>query len=81
MHSILAIKIHGRTSRSQHLQEILTKYGCYIRTRVGFHETDNNHCSTDGFIILQLFGEEKEIKALFDEIYALEGITPKFIEF
>lgn len=81
MDSIMAIKVNGRDSKAPQLQEILTKYGCNIITRVGFHETNEDKCSIDGIIILQLKGKESEIKALFNDISSLDGVTPKFIEF
>ena len=81
MNSIIAIKVNGRNSKAPHLQEVLTKYGCNIITRVGFHETNEDNCSVDGIILLQLRGKESEIQNLFNEVDSLEGITPKFIEF
>ena len=81
MNSIIAIKVNGRNSNAPHLQEVLTKYGCIILTRVGFHETNEDNCSVDGIILLQLRGKESEIQNLFNEADSLEGITPKFIEF
>lgn len=81
MSSIIAIKINGRESKAPNLQEILTKYGCNIITRVGFHETNEDKCSMNGIIILQLCGNEAEIKSLFNDIRTLDGVTPKFIEF
>lgn len=81
MKSIMAIKVNGRDSKAPHLQEILTKFGCNIVTRVGFHEVNEDKCSIDGIIILQLCGKESENRALFDDINSLDGVTPKFIEF
>ncbi len=81
MNSIMAIKVNGRDAKAPHLQEILTKYGCNIKTRVGFHQTNEGQCSVDGIIILQLFGDDKDIKSLFNEIKSLNGVIPKFIEF
>lgn len=81
MSSLMAIKVNGRESKAPHLQEKLTKYGCNIITRVGFHETSEDKCSMDGIIILQLCGEDSEINALYNDIKSLNGITAKFIEF
>lgn len=81
MNPIMAIKINGRASNAPIVQEILTKYGCNIKTRIGFHETNEDQCSTDGILILQLSGQDKEIQAFFNEIEKLDGVTPKFIEF
>jgi len=60
---------------------VLTKYGCYIRTRVGFHETDEDKCSTDGILVLQLTGDPKETDALYRELEKIDGVVPKMIEF
>lgn len=79
--SLMAIKIDGRIAKAPHVQEILTEYGCNIRTRIGFHETNEDHCSMDGVLILQLFGEKKEINDMMGELNGLEGVSPKIIEF
>lgn len=81
MNPIMAIKIGARPAHAPRVQEILTKYGCNIKTRVGFHEVGEDNCSMDGLLILQLFGKDAEIQALHDELKKLEGVTPKFIEF
>jgi len=79
--SIMAAKITGRNANATLVQEILTKYGCNIKTRVGFHETGEDHCSTDGILVLQLSGSELEIKGLYNELNALVGVTAKEIDF
>lgn len=81
MNTIMAIKVDGRTSNAVHVQEILTKFGCNIKTRVGFHEASADLCATDGVIILQLFGEDSIAKSMYDAFEKLEGVTPKMIEF
>jgi hypothetical protein len=81
MNPIMAIKINGRIAKAPLVQDILTKYGCNIKTRVGFHETGEDQCSTDGILILQLFGKEEEVHAMFTALKALDGVVPKMIEF
>lgn len=81
MNKIMAIKVDGRNANALHVQETLTKYGCSIKTRVGFHEASADLCATDGIIVLQLFGPESETKALYDTLEKLEGVTPRMIEF
>ena len=80
MGSIMAIKVNGRIVHAPHVQEILTKYGCNIKTRVGFHEVNEDQCSMDGILILQLFGNEPDIQAMLDEMGKIEGVTAKIIE-
>jgi hypothetical protein len=79
--TLMAIQVGGRTEHATKVQEILTKYGCNIKTRVGFHDTDENHCSMDGIIILQLFGKESERQDMLDELNALDEVSAKFITF
>ncbi|MGE5678369.1 MAG: hypothetical protein ACM3ZR_09985 [Pseudomonadota bacterium] len=81
MNRIMAVKINGRTANAPLVQEILTKYGCNIKTRIGFHETNEDQCSTDGILILQLFGKDDELQAFLSELGKLNGVSPKFIEF
>jgi hypothetical protein len=77
----MAIKVNGRTANAPHVQEILTKYGCNIKTRVGFHETNEDQCSMDGILILQLFGNSDDILAMFTALQKLDGVVPKMIDF
>lgn len=81
MSNIIAVKVNGRTANAVLVQEILTRYGCHIKTRVGFHEVGDDNCSMDGILIVQLVGEEKGIKELYEALEKLDGVTPKFIEF
>ncbi len=81
MNKIMAIKVDGRNANAVHVQELLTKYGCSIKTRVGFHEASADLCATDGIIILQLFGPESETVAMYNALDKLDGVTPKMIEF
>ncbi|MBM3700249.1 MAG: hypothetical protein FJW68_04960 [Actinobacteria bacterium] len=81
MNKIMAIKVNGRIANAPAVQDVLTKYGCNIKTRVGFHEVNEDQCSTDGILILQLFGDDSEIQAMNSELLKIDGIIPKFIEF
>ncbi|HCF70379.1 MAG TPA: hypothetical protein DER33_02095 [Syntrophomonas sp.] len=80
MGPIMAIKTNDRPDHAPDVQEILTSYGCNIKTRVGFHDVSEDQCSMDGLIMLQLFGKEKDIQALFDELDTVEGVKVKFID-
>lgn len=81
MNRIMAVKINGRTANAPLVQEVLTKYGCNIKTRIGFHETSEDQCSTDGILVLQLFGKDEELQEFLSELGKLSGVSPKFIEF
>lgn len=81
MYSIMAIKVEERAAKAPHLQEILTENGCIIKTRVGFHETDEDRCSREGIILLHLYGDKRDFDVLYDKVNKLDGVTAKFIEF
>ncbi len=46
MFSIMAIKISPRNEIAPNVQEILTRNGCIIKTRLGLHEATNDSCSS-----------------------------------
>lgn len=75
-YNIMAVIINNRSKRAPLFQEILTKYGCLIKMRLGLHET-GNVCVEEGLIILQLDGSEEEIKQLEGDLNKLDGIKAK----
>ncbi len=71
---ILGISIFDRTQEAGHVQTILTRYGCSIRTRLGLHEVNEAHCSKSGLIILELFGDDKEQERLEQKLGVIPGV-------
>lgn len=61
MGKVILLKISDRNEDSIKLQEILTKYGCDIKTRIGLHQSENNQCSKSGLIILDVTEDSKEL--------------------
>lgn len=58
MKTIIGIKLNNRVNNSSDLQEILSKYGCIIRTRIGLHDVDCGKCSQNGIILLEVINDE-----------------------
>jgi hypothetical protein len=77
----MAIKINDRDGHAPGVQEILTKYGCNIKTRVGFHDVSEDQCSMDGLIMLQLYGNKSDIQSMYDELGEVNSVKVKFIDF
>ncbi len=71
---ILGIYIKERTKNSLNVQNILTKYGCSIKTRIGLHEVSGEFCSNAGLILLELTGDYSEIENLEKDLINLEDI-------
>ena len=77
---IIAVRMENRIENAVKFQEVLTKNGCKIKTRLGLHEVDDNVCSNDGIIILQPCGNKEDVEALVKEFNSLEGVTAKYID-
>lgn len=81
MFSIIAIKLLPRSEVAPTVQEVLTKHGCIIKTRVGFHEASKETCSQAGLILLDLLNDDKdEIIELLEELNSIEHVTAKLLE-
>lgn len=75
-YNIMALLINHRSKKAPVVQEVLTKHGCIIKMRLGLHEA-GNVCSEEGLVILQVSGEDEEIKALEADLNGLDGVTAK----
>lgn len=69
---IIGIKLRDKTDNSVRLQEILTKYNCDIKLRIGINNS-GIFCSSDGIILLQTEYNDKEIE-LEKELLNISGI-------
>lgn len=66
--TILGIKLNQRTNNALALQEVLSKYGCSIKTRIGLHPFEEGVCSATGIILLELAGDDTEKENLEKEL-------------
>lgn len=72
---IMAINVGNRKEAAPEVQELLTKYGCIIKTRLGLHAAGDN-CSRKGLIILELSSEDiKEIEELEGSLKRIETVS------
>ena len=78
---VMGIVVSNRVEEAARLQEILTKYGCTIRTRLGLHEASKEKCSRNGLILLELVGDSFKWEELENEQNTIEGIVLKSIDF
>ena len=74
LHIILGVHITDRITHAQKVQELLTQYGCNIKTRIGFHDVDGQKCSMNGLLILELTGETETCNKLAEELNSLKGV-------
>ncbi|MBI4856114.1 MAG: hypothetical protein HY818_05165 [Acetobacterium woodii] len=82
MRHIMGIQVGNRESEALKVQELLTKNGCIIKTRLGLHESSEELCSITGLIILEFLPDkEDEIAVLEKELATLNTIVVKKMVF
>ena len=74
--NLMIILVDHRTNAAAKVQDVLTKNGCAIQTRLGLHES----CEETGLIILQLCGSDAEVDVLEKELKALSNISVERIK-
>jgi hypothetical protein len=73
-HRIVGIHITDRAAAAGRVQEILSKYGGNIRTRLGLHDVHDDMASPSALILIEAVGSHQQIDALSDELRRLPGI-------
>lgn len=82
MRQIMGIQVGNRESDALKVQELLTKNGCIIKTRLGLHESSEELCSITGLIILEFLPDkEDEIARLEKDLATLSTIVVKKMVF
>ena len=77
---IIGVRMDNRIDNAVKFQEVLTKNGCMLKTRLGLHDISNDDCANDGIIVLQPYGSKEDVEALVNELNSLEGITARYID-
>lgn len=73
--TVMAILIDNREKAATKVQELLTEYGCYIKTRLGLHEGVPQYCSNSGLIILELVDDESKHEELKEKLNQIPGVN------
>jgi hypothetical protein len=73
-HIIVGVHVTNRAQRASEMQQILSRHGRLIRTRLGLHDVEGDQASPNGLIVLDMVGEEPEIEAMCNELRTLHGI-------
>ncbi len=74
MTTILGIKLSERDKDAMLFQEIITKHGCNIKTRIGLHQSNQDYCSNNGIILLELIGENQDLKKALNQHWETKSI-------
>ncbi|MCF8219439.1 MAG: hypothetical protein K9I29_09460 [Bacteroidales bacterium] len=79
--TILGLYITDRVKEALEVQNILTRYGCSIKTRLGLHEVVNDYCSRSGLILLELTGPQEDRDNLQKELKQIDELQIQKMEF
>lgn len=71
---ILGIRATNRLTQSGKVQEILTEFGCQIKTRLGLHHVSESDCPIHGLILLELCGCDGKCDELVQKLSEIEGL-------
>lgn len=78
--SVLIILISKRKDAAVKVQQILTAWGCIIKTRLGLHDSILENCNEVGLLILELYGEDAQKQELARKVELIEGVSSKLVE-
>lgn len=78
---IIGINVLDRIKEAGRTQKVLTKYAKSIKTRLGFHELNDDVCSRNGFVVLELTGKISEWDELENELNKIGGINIQRMSF
>lgn len=80
-HLILGVHITDRIRHAADVQNLLTEYGCSIKTRLGLHEASEQMCSPNGILLLEICGDIGNGRELAGKLNGLEGVDVKEMHF
>ena len=78
--TVLLILIGNRKDEAVKVQQILTAWGCLIKTRLGIHDGVLDNCSDEGLLILELHGKKEDMEELSRKVSVLPGVSSKLVE-
>lgn len=74
---LLAIRVVDRIKESGNTQKVLTAHSDLILARLGFHELNEQICSREGYIVLQLRDEMEAYNKFKHDLNSIYGIEIK----
>jgi hypothetical protein len=80
-HLILCVHITNRVTKAPEVQQIFTRFGNYIKTRLGLHEVTETMNSKAGVVILEMVGDESNFDELARALDEIEGVECRKVVF
>jgi hypothetical protein len=79
-HLIMGVHITDRLIHAGEIQDILTKFGSIIKTRLGLHEVKSGG-SPNGVLVLECTSDEAKFQDLATALNKVEGVEVKTMIF
>jgi len=80
MKTVLLILIGKRKDTAVKVQQILTAWGCNIKTRLGIHDGVLENCSDSGLLILELVGKPEDNKEIARKVALIPGVSSQLVD-
>ena len=74
LHILVGIDLQDRVNHAVEVQDLLTEFGCNIKTRVGLHEVQDDFCAGDGLILLEMTGTQQKTEELIGRLNQIESV-------
>ena len=80
MTTIIGIKVANREETSKTVQEVLTEFGCKIKTRLGINDYKEGECTYQGIILIEI-PDTLIAKELEKRLNIIQNVTVKTMKF
>lgn len=77
--TILIVLIGTRKESAVTVQQVLTAWGCIIKTRLGLHDGVLENCTNQGTVICELCGTKEQNEELAHKIEVIQGVSSKLV--
>lgn len=78
--TVLLVLIGKRNDAAVRVQQVLTGWGCLIKTRLGLHDGVLDNCTEHGMLFLELVGEDEKKQELARKLSVLPDVSAKLVE-
>lgn len=76
-YKLIAVKVEQRENSASRVQDVLTRFGCCIKVRLGLHDLPSDSCSPGGLIILEVVAEDREIEKFLEDLNSIPRVVAK----
>ncbi len=80
-HVIFGVHITNRVEHSPTVQQVLTEFGCNVKTRIGLHDVNDDYCSPNGLLLIEFVGSEDDRQRLNEKLAAIDGVAVQVMVF